>query len=178
MAMYRKLGKKSDQRKALLRNQVTQLLYHGKIETTEARAKEVRKIAEHLITLAVKEKDNFDEVTVTAKVAKKDKDGKRIKEVVDGKKVTQYDEVEKKVKKDQPSRLHARRQMLKVLYPVVEVPTEAAGKKAGTKKIDLVAKLFDEYGTKYASRKGGYTRIVKVGERRGDGAMVVILELV
>ena len=85
---------------------------------------------------------------------------------------------EKKVKKDQPSRLHARRQMLKVLYPVVEVPTEAAGKKANTKKVDLVAKLFDEYGTKYASRKGGYTRIVKVGERRGDGAMVVILELV
>ena len=89
MAMYRKLGKKSDQRIALLRNQVTQLLYHGKIETTEARAKEVRKIAEHLITLAVKEKDNFDEIKVTAKVAKKDKDGKRIKEVVDGKKVTQ-----------------------------------------------------------------------------------------
>ena len=102
MAMYRKLGKKSDQRKALLRNQVTQLLYHGKIKTTEARAKEVRKIAEHLITLAVKEKDNFEEVTVTAKVAKKDKDGKRIKEVVDGKKVTQYDEVQKQVKKDKP----------------------------------------------------------------------------
>ena len=66
MAMYRKLGKKADQRKALLRNQVTQLIYHGKIETTEARAKEVRKIAEHLITLAVKEKDNYDEVTVSA----------------------------------------------------------------------------------------------------------------
>ena len=178
MAMYRQLGKKSDQRIALLRNQVTQLLYQGKIETTEARAKEVRKIAEHLITLAVKEKDNFDEVTVTAKVAKKDKDGKRIKEVVDGKKVTQYDEVQKTVKKDQPSRLHARRQMLKVLYPVVEVPTEAAGRKAGTKKVDLTAKLFDEYGTKYAGRKGGYTRIVKIGERRGDGAMKVILELV
>ena len=168
MAMYRKLGKKSDQRIALLRNQVTQLLYHGKIETTEARAKEVRKIAEHLITLAVKEKDNFDEI----------KDGKRIKEVVDGKKVTQYDEVEKTVKKDQPSRLHARRQMLKVLYPVVEVPTDAAGKKAATKKVDLTAKLFDEYAAKYASRKGGYTRIVKIGERRGDGAMKVILELV
>ncbi|MCM1082406.1 MAG: 50S ribosomal protein L17 [Clostridium sp.] len=178
MAMYRKLGKKSDQRKALLRNQVTQLLYHGKIETTEARAKEVRKIAEHLITLAIKEKDNFDEVTVTAKVARKDKDGKRVKEVVDGKKVTVYDEVQKTIKKDQPSRLHVRRQMLQVLYPVVEVPTEAAGRKAGTKKIDLTAKLFDEYGIKYASRKGGYTRIIKVGERRGDGAMKVILELV
>ena len=178
MAMYRKLGKKSDQRMALLRNQVTQLLYHGKIETTEARAKEVRKIAERLITLAVKEKDNFVEETVSAKVAKKDKDGKRIKEVVDGKKVTQYDVVDKKIKKDMPSRLHARRQMLKVLYPVVEVPEDAAGKKAGTKKIDLTGKLFEEYATKYANRKGGYTRIIKIGERRGDGAMKVILELV
>ena len=178
MAMYRKLGKASAQRNALLRNQVTQLLFHGKIRTTEARAKEVVKIAEKLITLAVKEKDNYDEVTVTAKVAKKDKDGKRVKEVVDGKKVTVYDEVEKTIKKDQPSRLHARREMLKVLYPVVEVPTDAAGKKAGTKKVDLTSKLFDEYGTKYAGRKGGYTRIIKIGQRKGDAAMEVILELV
>ena len=178
MAMYRKLGKASAQRNALLRNQVTQLLYHGKIRTTEARAKEVVKIAEKFITLAVKEKDNYDEVTVTAKVAKKDKDGKRVKEVVDGKKVTVYDEVEKTIKKDQPSRLHARREMLKVLYPVVEVPTDAAGKKAGTKKVDLTSKLFDEYGTKYAGRKGGYTRIIKIGQRKGDAAMEVILELV
>ena len=178
MAMYRKLGKASAQRNALLRNQVTQLLYHGKIRTTEARAKEVVKIAEKLITLAVKEKDNYDEVTVTAKVAKKDKDGKRVKEVVDGKKVTVYDEVEKTIKKAQPSRLHARREMLKVLYPVVEVPTDAAGKKAGTKKVDLTSKLFDEYGTKYAGRKGGYTRIIKIGQRKGDAAMEVILELV
>ena len=178
MAMYRKLGKASAQRNALLRNQVTQLLYHGKIRTTEARAKEVVKIAEKLITLAVKEKDNYDEVTVTAKVAKKDKDGKRVKEVVDGKKVTVYDEVEKTIKKDQPSRLHARREMLKVLYPVVEVPTDVAGKKAGTKKVDLTSKLFDEYGTKYAGRKGGYTRIIKIGQRKGDAAMGVILELV
>ena len=178
MAMYRKLGKASAQRNALLRNQVTQLLYHGKIRTTEARAKEVVKIAEKLITLAVKEKDNYDEVTVTAKVAKKDKDGKRVKEVVDGKKVTVYDEVEKTIKKDQPSRLHARREMLKVLYPVVEVPTDAAGKKAGTKKVDLTSKLFDEYGTKYAGRKGGYTRIIKIGQRKGDGALEVLLELV
>lgn len=178
MAMYRKLGKKSDQRKALLRNQVTQLLYHGKIKTTEARAKEVRKIAEHLITLGVKEKDNYEEVTVKAKVARKDKDGKRVKEVVDGKKITVYDEIDKTVKKDKPSRLHARREMLKVLYPVVEVPTEAAGKKAATKKVDLTDKLFNEYGAKYAGRQGGYTRIVKIGERKGDGALEVILELV
>lgn len=178
MAMYRKLGKKADQRKALLRNQVTQLLYHGSIRTTDARAKEVRKIAEHLITLAVKEKDNFEEVTVKAKVARKDKDGRRVKEVVDGKKVTVYDEIDKKIKKDKPSRLHARREMLKVLYPVVEVPDAAAGKKAGTKKVDLTDKLFSEYGPKYAGRQGGYTRIVKIGERKGDGALEVILELV
>ena len=91
MAGYRKLGRTSSQRKALLRGQVTSLLYHGKIVTTEAKAKEIRKIAEGLIAMAVREKDNFDEVTVTAKVARKDKDGKRVKEVVDGKKVTVYD---------------------------------------------------------------------------------------
>ena len=113
MAGYRKLGRTSSQRKALLRIQATNLLYHGKIVTTEARAKEVRKIVESLIALAVKEKDNFETVKVTAKVARKDKDGKRVKEVVDGKKVTVYDEVQKEIKKDQPSRLHARRQMLK-----------------------------------------------------------------
>lgn len=126
MAEYRKLGKKTKLRKALLRNQVTQLVYKGKIVTTEARAKEVQKIVEPLVTLAAKEKDNFEEVTVKAKVARKDKDGKRVKEVVDGKKVTVYDEVEKKITKDAPSRLHARRQIARVLYPVVEVPTAAA----------------------------------------------------
>ena len=178
MAKYRKLGRTSDQRKALLRNQVTNLLYHGKIVTTETKAKEIRKIAEGLIALAVKEKDNFEEVTVKAKVARKDKDGKRVKEVVDGKKVTVYDEVDKTIKKDMPSRLHARRQMLKVLYPVKEVPTAQAGKKKNTKEVDLVAKLFDEIAPKYADRNGGYTRIVKIGQRKGDGALEVLLELV
>lgn len=175
---YRKLGKTSSQRKALLRNQVTALLVHDKIVTTEARAKEVQKIAEKLITLAVKEKDNFETVKVKAKVARKDKDGKRIKEEKDGKKVTVYDEVEKEVKKDLPSRLHARRQMLKVFYPVTEVPKEGAQRKKNTKKLDLPRKLFDEIAPKYADRKGGYTRIVKIGPRRGDAAMEVLLELV
>jgi len=178
MAKYRKLGRTSAQRKALLRNQVTALINNGKIVTTEAKAKEVRKIAEGLIALAVKEKDNFEMVKVTAKVPVKDKDGKRVKEVVDGKKVTKFESVEKEIKKDMPSRLHARRQMLKVLNPVVNVPAEAAGKKRNTKEVDLVAKLFDEYAPKYADRKGGYTRIVKIGQRKGDAAMEVVLELV
>ena len=178
MAKYRKLGRTSPQRKALLRNQVTALLYHGKIVTTEARAKEVRKIAEHLIAMAVREKDNFETVTVTAKVPVKDKDGKRVKEVVDGKKVTKFESVEKEIKKDLPSRPHVRRQILRVLYPVVYVPTEAAGRKRNTKEVDLVAKLFDEYGPKYENRHGGYTRIIKKGPRKGDAAMEVILELV
>ena len=175
---YRKLGKTSSQRKALLRNRVTALLVHEKIVTTEARAKEVQKIAEKLITLAVREKDNFETVKVTAKVARKDKDGKRIKEEKDGRKVTVYDEVEKEIQKDLPSRLHARRQMLKVLYPVTEVPKEGAQRKRNTKKIDLPKKLFDEIAPKYVDRKGGYTRIVKIGPRRGDAAMEVLLELV
>ena len=178
MAKYRKLGKTSSQRKALLRNQVTQLIYHGKIITTEARAKEVRKQAEHLIALAVKERDNYETVEVDAKIPLKDKDGRRVKEVVDGKKVTQFETIKKTIKKDSPSRLHARRQMLKVLYPVVEVPDTAAGRKRNTKNVDLVAMLFDDIAPKYASRNGGYTRIVKVGPRKGDAAMEVVIELV
>lgn len=178
MAKYRKLGRTQSQRKALLRNQVTALIENGKIVTTEARAKEVKKMAEKLITLAIKEKDNYETVKVTAKVPKKDANGKRVKEVVDGKKVTVYDTVEKEIKKDLPSRLHARRQMLKVLYPVTEVPAEGKGRKANTKKIDLAQKIFDEYAPKYAGRNGGYTRIIKVGQRKGDAALEVIIELV
>ncbi len=178
MAKYRKLGRTSSQRKALLRNQVTNLLYHGKIITTECKAKEVRKIAEGLIALAVKEKDNYEMVTVTAKVAKKNAEGKREKQVVDGKKVTVYEEVQKEIKKDSPSRLHARRQMMKVFYPVKEVPTEGAGRKKNTKQVDMVEKMFTEVAPKYEGRNGGYTRIIKIGPRKGDAAMEVLLELV
>ncbi|MCI8741732.1 MAG: 50S ribosomal protein L17 [Lachnospiraceae bacterium] len=178
MAGYRKLGRTSSQRKAMIRSQVTALLYHGKIRTTETRAKEIRKVAEGLIAMAVREKDNFETVTVTAKVPRKDANGKRVKEVVNGKKVTVYDEVQKEIKKDQPSRLHARRQMLRVLYDVTEVPTTPAGRKRNTKSVDLPAKMFDEIAPKYVSRNGGYTRIIKIGPRKGDGAMEVLLELV
>lgn len=175
MAKQRKFGRKAAGRKALLRNQVTNLLYHGKIRTTTAKAKEIRKIAEGIIAMAVREKDNYEEVTVVAKQAKKDVNGKRIKEVVDGKKVTVYEEVKKTIKKDSPSRLHARRQMLQVLYPVKEVNPN---KKKDVKKVDLTDKLFTDIAPKYADRNGGYTRIVKIGPRKGDGAEEVIIELV
>ena len=167
MAKYRKLGRTSSQRKALIRNQVTALLNNGKIVTTEAKAKEIRKEVEKLIALAV---------TVKAKVAKKDDKGRRVKEVVDGKKVTVYEEVEKTIKKDMPSRLHARRQMLKVLYTATEAPKNNI--KRNMKKVDLVDKLFTEIAPKYADRNGGYTRIVKIGQRKGDAAMEVLIELV
>ena len=178
MAMYRKLGNKTKLRKALLRSQVTALIYNGKIVTTEARAKELRKIVEPMITLAAKEMDNYEKVTVKVKVPKRDGAGKRVKEVIDGAKVPVFDEVDREIKKDMPSRLHARRQLLRYLYPVVEVPADGKGRKKNTKKVDLVAKMFDEYGPKYAGRNGGYTRIVKIGQRRGDGAMTVLLEFV
>ena len=163
MAKYRKLGRTSSQRKALLRNQTTALLYHGKIVTTEQKAKEIRKIAEKLIALAVREKDNEEEVTIQAKVARKDKDGKRVKEVVDGKRTTVYDVVDRDIK---------------VLVPVVEKPTTPAGRKKNTKTIDMAKKLFDEIAPKYENRQGGYTRIVKIGPRQGDGAEMVLIELV
>ena len=189
MAGYRKLGRTSSQRKALLRNQVTALLNNGKIVTTEAKAKEVRKIAESLIALAVKERDNFDTVTVSCKVARKDKDGHRVKETVDGKKKTVYDTIEKTIQKDQPSRLHARRQIMKVLYPVHMDRKEKESKsdfkeRTGDVKYPLVEKLFNELAPKYDERvktvgtRGGYTRILKKGPRRGDAAEVVIVELV
>jgi large subunit ribosomal protein L17 len=175
MANYRKLGRKSDVRNAMLRSQATALLAKGKIITTEARAKELRKYVEPLIALAVREKDNFETVTVTAKVPKKDANGKRVKEERDGKKVVVFDEVQKEIKKDKPSRLHARSMINAKLYDVTEVD---AKRKKARKKVDLAAKLFDEYGPKYAERHGGYTRIVKIGQRKGDAAMEVLMELV
>ena len=202
MAKYRKLGRTSAQRKALLKNQVTALLYHGKIVTTEAKAEEVQKIAEKLITLAIKEKDNFEVVKVQAKVAQKDKDGNRVKQIVDkndpskvlsenahdkdgkiirvenGKTVTVYKTEEKEIKKDLPSRLHARRQIEKFVLPVTEVPTEGKGRKKNTKTVSVTNKLFEEIAPKYAGRNGGYTRIVKIGQRKGDAAMQVLIELV
>ena len=172
MAIIKKLGRTTPQRKAMIRSLVTQMIQHGKVKTTPTRAKVAAGEVDKLIALAVKESDNFEEVTVKAKVAKKDKDGKRVKEDVDGKKKTVYEEVDKVIKKDKPSRLNARRKMLSILYPVSTF-TNPDKKKSKT-RVNLVDKLFNEYAPKYKDRKGGYTRIIKIGQRQGDQAMEVL----
>ncbi|MDR3239819.1 MAG: 50S ribosomal protein L17 [Clostridiales bacterium] len=178
MAGYRKLGRTSSQRKAMLRSLATHLLYHGKIKTTETRAKEVRRVVEKLITVAVKEKDNFTQETVMAKEPQKDKNGRRIKKDENGKKVTVYNQVEKTIRKDSPSRLNARRKILSVLYPVTETPVKGRKKRSMSQSIDMAAKMFDEIAPRYANRNGGYTRMIKIGPRKGDAAEEVIIELV
>lgn len=177
MAKYRKLGRTSSQRKAILRGLATDLLYNGKVKTTVSRAKEVRKITEKLITIAKKEKDNYTEKTVTKKVPKFDENNKRVKEEVNGKRVTVFEEVEKTIKKDNASRLNARRKLLKILVPVSEVK-DTRKKRANTEEIDMVKMLFEKIAPKYEDRKGGYTRIMKLGPRKGDGAEEAIIELV
>lgn len=174
MAGNRKLGKTTDIRLAMLKTQVTDLILHGKIETTEARAKEVKAIADSLISLAIKEKDNFEMVDVKVSKAKLDSKGNKVTELVKSKNGKEYlkvvrEEVTEKRQKDMPSRLNARRKMMKSINKV---------KDSNGKNIDLIAKLLDEIATKYEGRVGGYTRILKIGQRRGDAAEVVRLELI
>lgn len=169
MAGYRKLNKQSDQRKAMLRSLVSGLLWYGKVETTLARAKEARRVAEKLITLAAKEYDN----TVT------------VKKVV----VEDGEKFEKEVVNDAPSKLAARRKLMSYLYDLQELKQDGESKfnyKERTKQVNhpLVEKMFREIGPKYHKRAedlgtgGGYTRIIKKGPRRGDGTEMAILELV
>ena len=174
MAKDRKLGRPTDQRMAILKNLTTDLLVHGKVETTEARAKEVRSIAENLIALAIKEKDNFETVDVKVIKAKLDSKGNKELEKVTSKNGKEYLRVVKEEKiekrqKDMPSRLNARRKIM--------AKTNKVSDSEGN-KVDLPAKLFGEIAPKYADRKGGYTRIIKLGSRRGDNAEKVIIELV
>ena len=174
MATNRKLGKTTDIRLAMLRTQVTDLILNGKIETTEARAKEVKAIADSLISLAVKEKDNFETVDIKVSKAKLDSKGNKVTELVKSKNGKEYlkvvrEETTEKRQKDMPSRLNARRKMMKTLNKV---------KDENGKNIDLTAKLFNEIAPNYEGRVGGYTRILKLGQRRGDAAEMVILQLV
>ena len=174
MAINRKLGRKTDIRLAMLKSLTSDFILHGRIETTEARAKEVKKIADSLIALAIKEKDNFEMVDVKVVKAKLDNNGNKITELVKSKNGKEYLKVVKettteKRKKDKPSRLNARRKMMKKINKV---------KDENGNQIDLIAKLFDEIAPKYEGRVGGYTRIIKAGPRRGDAAEVAILELV
>ncbi len=175
MATNRKLGRTTDIRMAMLKNLTTDLLVYGKVETTLPRAKEVKSIADSLISLAIKEKDNFEEVEVTIKKAKLDSKGNKVTELVKSKNGNEYlkvvkEEVKEKRQKDMPTRLNARRKMMRKLNKV---------KDSDGNNIDVPAKLFNEIAPKYAgSNVGGYTRIVKAGPRRGDGAEVAILQLV
>ena len=175
MATNRKLGRTTDIRMAMLKNLTTDLLVYGKVETTLPRAKEVKAIADSLISLAIKEKDNFEEVEVTIKKAKLDSKGNKVTELVKSKNGNEYlkvvkEEVKEKRQKDMPTRLNARRKMMRKLNKV---------KDSDGKNIDVPAKLFDEIAPKYAgSNVGGYTRIVKAGPRRGDGAEVAVLQLI
>ena len=175
MATNRKLGKTTDIRLAMLRTLTTDLILHGKIETTEARAKEVKAIADSLISLAMKEKDNFETVDMKVSKAKLDAKGNKVTELVKSKNGKEYLRVVKEVttekrQKDMPSRLNARRKMMRTINKV----TDSEGN-----NVDLPAKLFNEIAPKYAGKNvGGYTRILRVGPRRGDGAEVAILQLV
>ena len=169
MAINRKLGRTTDQRKAMLKGLTTDLILHGKIETTEARAKEVKAIADSIIALAVKEKDNFETVDMKVVKAKLDSKGNKVTEKATSKNGKEYlkvvkEETTEKRQKDMPSRLNARRKMMTKLNKV--------------KDTDVIEKLFNEIAPKYEGRVGGYTRIVKAGPRKGDAAEVAILQLV
>lgn len=169
----RKLGKPSDQRKAMLRNLVTAMIVNGRIVTTEARAKEIRPIVEKFVTLAVAEYKNCDTVTVKKEI--KNKNGEvEVKEV--------------EVIKDRPSKLHARRQMMSYLYNVpaprlvkedgkLENKVEYKERTADRRNL-AVEKLFRDLAPKFDGRNGGYTRIMKMGPRRGDAAEQVVIEFV
>lgn len=174
MAINRKLGRTTDIRNAMLKTGLTDLLLHGKIETTEARAKELKAMADSIIALAIKEKDNYETVDAKVVKAKLDSNGRKVTELAKSKNGKEYlkvvkEETTEKRQKDMPSRLNARRKMMTMVNKV----TDSEGN-----KVDLTSKLFNEIAPKYEGRVGGYTRIIKKGPRRGDAAEVVILALV
>ncbi|MFW5780198.1 MAG: bL17 family ribosomal protein [Bacillota bacterium] len=170
MAKHKKLGKRTDQRVALLYSQASQLLWHGKIETTVPRAKQVRKIAEKLITLAVR---SYKDTVVVKKMQKNQKD----------------ELIPVEYTNDGPKKLAARRRILASLADIKEQKARKESKESFRErtrdiKHPLAEKIFGEYAPKYDKREqesgqgGGYTRIIRLGNRRGDDAEKCILELV
>ena len=174
MAEIRKLGRTTDHRLAMLKNQVTQVIWHGQIITTEQKAKEVKSLVDSLMALAVKEKDNYEMVEKKVSRAKVDENGRKVTEVATSKNGKKFDkvvreEVTESVKQDKPSRLAARRTLIKNLNKV---------KDENGNNVDLPGKMLNELAEKYADVKGGYTRIIKLGKRRGDAAEEVVLQLI
>ena len=174
MAEIRKLGRTTDHRLAMLKNQFTQVIWHGQIITTEQKAKEVKSLVDSLMALAVKEKDNYEMVEKKVSRAKVDENGRKVTEVATSKNGKKFDkvvreEVTETVKQDKPSRLAARRTLIKNLNKV---------KDENGNNVDLPGKMLNELAEKYADVKGGYTRIVKLGKRRGDAAEEVVLQLI
>lgn len=175
MATNRKLGRTTDIRNAMLKTLTTDLILKGKVETTEARAKEVKAIADSIIALAIKEKDNFETVDAKVVKAKLDSKGNKVTELVKSKNGNEYlkvvkEETTEKRQKDMPSRLNARRKIMRKINKV---------KDSEGNNVDLPAKLFNEIAPKYAGKNvGGFTRIVKAGPRKGDGAETAILMLI
>lgn len=174
MPANRKLGRASDQRTAILRNLTTAFILHGKVVTTVARAKEISKISEKLITEAVRERENFSSKEVTVSTAKLDSKGKKVLVSKTSKNGVKYDVVDREIKKkmvqvDNPSRLAARKNMAYWLRK----SHDAEGN-----TVNPVNQLFDVIAPKYAGRSGGYTRIIKLGTRRGDASEMAQLELV
>ena len=169
MAGTRKLGKPTDQRLAMLKCLLTDLILNEKVVTTEARAKDLKAMADSLIALAVKEKDNFEEVEVKVVKAKLDNKGRKVTEKVTSKNGKEYlrvvkEETTEKRKKDLPSKLNARRSMMRKINKV--------------KDVDLINKLFEEIAPKYEGRVGGYTQILKMEPRKGDNAKMALLKLI
>lgn len=170
----RKLGRPSDQKIAILRSLSTTLVINGKVETTVARAKEVSSIVDKLVADAIKEKDNFTTKDVTYSTAKLDGKGKKVLVAKTSKNGNKYDTVDREIKTktvqvDSPSRLAARKRMTYWLMK----SHDAEGN-----TINPTNKLFDEIAPRYEGRTGGYTRVVRLGARRGDGSEMAILEFV
>lgn len=174
MPKANRLSRTESQRNALLKGLVTSLILNGKVETTLAKAKAVKPLADSIVSLAIQEKDNVVEKEKTISSAKLDKNGKKVKVEKTSKNGKKYQVVDREIKKvtlkvDAPSKLAARRKMFKMINKI---------KDNNGKTIDLTEKLFNEIAPKYEAGKGGYTRITKLVPRKGDGAEMAVIELI